>query len=385
MRERVVKAACLSLLALAALLAPVATAQAGRVSVSETRLVYTDVATGEEDDPIEANDVTLSSQDGALVLTEVGPGVVAVAGSGCEVAGATATCRTADGAPFTGAIINVADGANRVAATASVGSLRLTLDGGDDSDLLQGGPGEDRISAGAGDDVLQGGGGDDVLLGDAGADQLRGDGGRDAFAGDEGDDVLLAADGIGELLECGPGVDRAESDASDQADPDCETPGAASGPGRPPAADVGAAPDTGALRGLSVRSRCFFAGAPVSRARRSTCRRPTRGSALLVEAARPVDVLVGIQRVLPGTRAEPRCGAGLALATGRCRRYVRAALLRRTIPAGLTALGLSARRPAALRPGLYRAALSVEIGGKPTGRALFASFRVVERPSRRRP
>ncbi len=105
MREAVVRAVCLSLLTLGALLVPVRGAQAGRVAISETRLVYPAVATGDDDDPIEANDVVLSAQDGALVLTEAGAGVVLVAGTGCTVAGTTVTCRTANGSAFTGAII----------------------------------------------------------------------------------------------------------------------------------------------------------------------------------------------------------------------------------------------------------------------------------------
>lgn len=382
----VVRTACLTLLALAAFL-PLETAQAGRATVSGARLVYTDVATGAAEDPAEANDITLSAQDGALVLSEAGAGVAPVAGNGCTLAGTTLTCRTPNGSPFSAASINLGEGANRAAIAPSIGELPLSLAGGEGPDVLSGGPGSDRISGGGGDDVLQGGEGDDVLLGDEGADQLRGDGGLDDFFGDEGDDVLRAADGIDETLDCGSGFDRVEADASDRASSDCEMSGAASvlpGPSpdefftdedpSPGVAGVAA----GELLSLRVRSRCFFPGAPVSRARRPTCRHPTRGSALLVEATGPVNVVVGIQRVLRVTRRGTLCAAGSREAE--CRRYVRAALLKRSVAAGTTALGLSARPPAALEPGLYRAALSVDRAGKPTGRPLFAFFRVVAPP-----
>ncbi|MDQ3629806.1 MAG: hypothetical protein M3417_00715, partial [Actinomycetota bacterium] len=310
----IVRAACLSLLALAAI--PPVTAQAGRASVSGARLIYTDVSTGAVGDPAEANDVLLSAQDGALVLADSGAGVVPIAGSGCTLTGTTLTCRTANGAPFSAASINLGEGANRAAVAPSIGELPLSLAGGEGPDVLSGGPGSDRISGGGGDDLVRGGEGDDLLFGDEGNDQLQGDGGVDDFFGDDGDDVLRAADGIDETLECGSGFDRVEADAGDVASFDCEMPGAARLLPEPspdefftddaPAPSVAGVAD-GALRSLRVRSRCFFAGAPVSRAGSATCRRPTRGSALLVEATAPVAVVVGIQRVVPGARAGSLC------------------------------------------------------------------------------
>ncbi len=388
-----VRAVCRGLLAVAAFLLLTEDARAGRATVSGTRLLYADLGSGAAGAPAEPNDVTLSARDGALVIVESGAGVVPVAGDGCDVTETTVICRTADGARFSAANVNLAAGANRAAVAASVGELPISLTGADGADVLRGGPGPDVIIGGGGDDVIEGGDGEDVLFGDEGADQLQGDGGLDDFFGDEGDDVLRAVDGIGEVIDCGGGVDRVEADAVDLAEADCESRGAAGVvPGRPPDDDAReqlpppgvAGPALGELRGLRVRSRCFYPGEPVSRARRSTCRRPTRGSALLVEATGAVAVVVGIQRVLPGRRAGPRCLPGRPRAAGRCRRYVRAALLRRTVPAGTTALGLTGRWPAALGPGLYRAALSVEVAGQPAGRRLFAFFRVVAAPPRDR-
>ena len=104
----------------------------------------------------------------------------------------------------------------------------------------------------------------------------------------------------------------------------------------------------------------------------------------MVEATRPTAVVVGLQRVLRGTRLGTGC---FALVGGgpSCVRYVRAALLRRTVPAGTTPLALTARAPAPLAPGLYRAALSAEAGGRPVGQPLFAFFRVVRGSSRSAP
>ena len=296
-----------------------------------------------------------SARDGALALVEAGAGIVPTVGRGCTVEGATVTCRTADGSPFSAASINVGAGGNRAAVAGSVGALPLTLAGAEGPDVLQGGPGPDRISGGEGDDVLVGGEGDDVLVGDAGNDQLQGDGGRDGFFGNGGDDALRAVDGIEGMIECGPGVDRVEADAVDEADTDCEMPGAARVLPEQSLDDAEAGdptrgampPPTVALRGLPVRSRCFFPALPVSRARRRTCRRPARGSALLVEATRPVSVIVSIQRVLPGTRTGPLCLPRPLRATGRCRRYVRAALCHRHSPAAVTAVAVEGSYPSA--------------------------------------
>lgn len=370
---------------LAALLALLLTgaAQAGTVSVSQTRLVFTDGAA-------EDNDLLVSLRDGALVVAEAGAGATMVAGEGCTVSASTATCRPAAGRPFSAATANLGDGANRAQVTASVGELGVTLNGGDGPDVLQGAAGSDRLGGGGGDDVLEGGDGDDVLFGDDGADQLEGGEGLDDFSSDGGDDVLRAADGVGEVLDCGAGADRAEADAADRANADCEAPDAAQ-PLPAPAAnesfeetpEPSVAPTaSGEVRSLRIRSRCFFAGTPVSRARRATCARPTRGSALLVDVTAPTAVVVGVQKVISGPRVAGRCfprgGYGAD-----CRLYVRAALLRRVLPAGTTAIGLSGRSPAALAPGLYRAAASTEVAGRPAGRPRFVFFRVCPRPGTR--
>ncbi len=79
-------------------------------------------------------------------------------------------------------------------------------EGGAGGDVLSGGVGRDRLYGGRGDDLLIGGRDDDVLAGGAGSDTLRG--GR-------GSDLLDTADGVRDLVACGPGWDGAVVDALD--------------------------------------------------------------------------------------------------------------------------------------------------------------------------
>lgn len=87
--------------------------------------------------------------------------------------------------------------------------------GGDDN--LTGGPGNDRIGGGDGQDVLGGESGDDVLDGGPGVDRFWGDAIGACIPGfcSYGQDQILARDGAQETLNCGPGTDSAQVDASD--------------------------------------------------------------------------------------------------------------------------------------------------------------------------
>jgi Ca2+-binding RTX toxin-like protein len=92
-------------------------------------------------------------------------------------------------------------------------------------DLLVGGEGNDTIYGGGGPDYLEGGPGDDIVQGDDGDDVLRGAGGNDVLRPGRGDDVVragpgndivhAAADGSGDVIDCGTGVDVAEIDRGD--------------------------------------------------------------------------------------------------------------------------------------------------------------------------
>ena len=102
-------------------------------------------------------------------------------------------------------------GADTMTAIGSVGALiRLTLDGGDDSDTLNGGSNDEVLRGGAGDDSLRGNGGaDTVQLGD-GADRAtwRLADGADSISGGAGEDSLnvlgTSADETMDISATGP-------------------------------------------------------------------------------------------------------------------------------------------------------------------------------------
>jgi hypothetical protein len=80
------------------------------------------------------------------------------------------------------------------------------LAGGGHDDVIFGMGGNDTLLGGAGDDRIYGGPGNDVITGGSGADHL--------FGG-PGSDTIYAADGERDVVNCGPGKDRAVVDAVD--------------------------------------------------------------------------------------------------------------------------------------------------------------------------
>ena len=83
--------------------------------------------------------------------------------------------------------------------------------GGDGNDRLYGGSDSDQVLGGNGDDRAAGNKGADAVSGNDGNDSLFGGWGPDRVFGGSGNDVLhaLAADGDLDLLNCGPGDDKA--------------------------------------------------------------------------------------------------------------------------------------------------------------------------------
>ena len=67
----------------------------------------------------------------------------------------------------------------------------------------------------AANDVLRGLGGNDRLEGGNGADRLVGGKGRDTLLGGKGSDTLMARDGRRDVVDGGPGRDRAAIDGRD--------------------------------------------------------------------------------------------------------------------------------------------------------------------------
>ncbi len=117
---------------------------------------------------------------------------------------------------LTGLAINLNGGAGTDTFNAFgsiIGSVRLTLDGGeggdaingtnenetiiggDGNDTINGGGGQDTIFGSAGNDILSGGFGDDVLDGGAGLDTLLGGAGNDSLNGGTNNDSLLGGEG----------------------------------------------------------------------------------------------------------------------------------------------------------------------------------------------
>lgn len=84
------------------------------------------------------------------------------------------------------------------------------------NDRICGRAGKDRLAGNAGNDRLFGGKGNDLLLGGPGADRLTGGPGRDRLFGNAGPDVIRAIDGKRDLVNCGPGKDRAFVDRIDR-------------------------------------------------------------------------------------------------------------------------------------------------------------------------
>ena len=71
------------------------------------------------------------------------------------------------------------------------------------------------LNGGLGRDTLRGHAGFDHLLGGKGADRLFGAKGHDLLLGGPGSDLLKAADSRPDLVDCGPGGDRATVDRGD--------------------------------------------------------------------------------------------------------------------------------------------------------------------------
>ena len=87
------------------------------------------------------------------------------------------------------------DAGNDTIRVNSVVTQAVTLDGGDDNDLLIAGRGSDTLLGGNGNDLLKGGDGFDDLSGGAGNDYLYGEGDTDNMRGGDGSDTLVGCAG----------------------------------------------------------------------------------------------------------------------------------------------------------------------------------------------
>ena len=146
--------------------------------------------------------------------------VVLNAGGGDD----TVTISSVDQVGFLFLTVNGEDGNDTIsAAGASLGGVRLLMDGGagddtitgsSDGDTITGGDGDDMVSGGDGNDTLRGGLGNDVLAGGNGNDLVEGEDGNDTLQGDAGNDSLLGSFG-NDNLTGGDGNDTARGGFGD--------------------------------------------------------------------------------------------------------------------------------------------------------------------------
>lgn len=174
--------------------------------------------------------------------------------------------------------------------------------GGDDR--LFGGSGSDRLDAGAGQDYLEGDDAGDVLTGGPDVDTFYGEDPLNASNGTTGRDQIFARDGNAEFVACGPGIDAAQVDGSDQVrnwiatDDQCESvdgAGGGSGAGGSGAGGHGLTASVIATRTGRIRVKLVLPG-PGAVSVRAVGR--SRGRSLLVgrahraNAARRVSVTI---------------------------------------------------------------------------------------------
>jgi RTX calcium-binding nonapeptide repeat (4 copies)/WD40-like Beta Propeller Repeat len=89
---------------------------------------------------------------------------------------------------------------------------RCTQYGSNRNNRLAGTGGRDVVCALAGRDIIRAGPGDDVVLGGAGNDVIYGGSGSDWLFGSAGNDLIMARDGNPDIVNGGPGRDRARID-----------------------------------------------------------------------------------------------------------------------------------------------------------------------------
>jgi Ca2+-binding RTX toxin-like protein len=162
-----------------------------------------------------ANDIEIT-RTGATYMVTDSAGVTP--GNGCSGGGTTVTCPDPGGS-VSRVIANGGEGSDRLLLTVAIPGA---LTGGPQGDRITGGPAADQLR-GVGDaDVLKGGHGPDRLHGGAGGDLAVGGPGKDGLFGEQGADRLRARDGERDVVDGGPGHDRATADRRDRVKNDVE-------------------------------------------------------------------------------------------------------------------------------------------------------------------
>jgi hypothetical protein len=127
-------------------------------------------------------------------------------------------------------VVDGGDGVDTMSYAGRAAGMTVTLQqplAGEDQlsaiESLRGGNGDDKLTGDAGPNVLEGGPGADQLYGGEGGDTLAGGSGADTLVGEGGDDTLdPGEDRSYNLLDCGPGQDRAEPLPNTYLDWNCE-------------------------------------------------------------------------------------------------------------------------------------------------------------------
>lgn len=132
------------------------------------------------------------------------------------------------------------DAAEDLQIWANMDSGASVAEGHGGNDIITGHDAVETIDGGTGDDRIEGGFNHDTLIGGPGKDLIYGDqtarcGSADTVCVPYGNDVVEARDGEVDVIDCGPGTDRAVVDAIDVV-ANCETvdtTGASGGPAAP--------------------------------------------------------------------------------------------------------------------------------------------------------
>lgn len=148
---------------------------------------------------------------GELIVSQ-GTASISVAGSGLEAGieavvinggsgNDTITITDIDRVGALVLTVNGGSGGDTISATgASLGNLRLGINGNLGDDTLTGSADADTITGGDGSDIISGEAGNDTLSGDAGTDSISGGDGNDVIDGNDGNDTALGDAGDDSLL-----------------------------------------------------------------------------------------------------------------------------------------------------------------------------------------
>ncbi|MFL5926759.1 MAG: calcium-binding protein [Gaiellaceae bacterium] len=130
------------------------------------------------------------------------------------------TLTTSTHSALSGRCLDGTDGADRLVGLKGgdviiAGSGADTIRAGDGTNIIQAQWGDDDVRSGSGPDWIWAGDGNDTIRSGAGSDRVDPGPGRDTVAAGSGVDYVYANDGQRDVIDCGPGDDRARVDRID--------------------------------------------------------------------------------------------------------------------------------------------------------------------------